>query len=339
MKLDKRIKALQYIGHICQKALNNQDNNFPGFDNIMYHNPWFTPDNVRFCLNYWHNTLTNSNIKNWLSRYQLKNENSSKSLGLVFAGNIPLVGLHDLCCAIAVGVNLKIKFSSKDRLLPEWIINSLKSEFKELEDKIEFSDNFISDFDAIIATGSNNTSRYFEYYFGKYKHIIRHNRNSIAIISGKENRDTIEKLADDIFLYFGLGCRSISKLYLPSNFDCKVLEEGFQKYNKLLSHNKYANNYDYWKSVYTLDKIKFTDMGFFILNNTESLYSPPSVINYEYYSKTSELNKWIKLNQNSLQCVLSENEELSKNKFGTSQKPALNEYSDNIDTINFLTSL
>jgi hypothetical protein len=338
MKLNKRVEVLEFVGQACSKALENVDEKFPGFDNIMYHNPWFTPDNVRYCLDYWQKALTKPNIDNWLSKYKLKDECPNLRLGLVFAGNIPLVGLHDLLCAIAVGVKLKIKFSSKDKLLPEWIINTLKSQFKELENRIEISENFITDFDSIIATGSNNSSRYFEYYFGKYKHIIRKNRNSIAVISGNENKKTLEKLADDIFLYFGLGCRSVSKIYLPENYDFNVLADAFEKYSHFITHNKYANNYDYWRSVYALEKIKISDMGFFILKESESLHSPPSVINYEYYSKISSLKEHIISNQNSLQCVLSENEGISGNKFGTSQKPALSEYSDNIDTINFLIS-
>ena len=339
MNKETRYEALHYCGELLGGALHNSADEFPGFKEIGYENPWFTPSNLKYCFNYWHKTLQPNNIRNWLDNYNLPENKQDKTLGLVFAGNIPLVGLHDFLSSIACGFKTQIKLSSKDQMLPRWLISSMQKKFPELKDRIVFTNMQLHDFDAVIATGSNNTSRYFEYYFEKHPHIIRKNRHSIAILDGKENDDTLEKLADDIFLYFGLGCRSISKIFIPSDYDISKLSNAFSKYQDLINHHKYVNNYDYHKAVFMMSKIQFEDNGVIMFREENSLHSPLAVLHYERYSNIDKVKQWVKDNHSDLQCVVSNENEPTHIRFGLTQNPRINEYADNIDTIDFLTQV
>ncbi len=341
MNLIDRKKILHFISDKFRTVSNINDyENFPGFENINYHNPWFTEEFVRYCFKYWINALTPKNVENWLSNYpQLNDRLSKKCLLLIPAGNIPLVGLHDILCAIIAGVRLKIKLSSKDKLLSKWIINEIRHEF-ELMNRIQICEEIIEDFDAVIATGSDNTNRYFEYYFGKYPNILRKNRNSLAILSGDETSEELEMLTDDIFIYFGMGCRSVSKLFVPVDYDFTKLFEAFRKYEHLMYHNKYANNYDYRTAICQLNKTDYYNAGNALLIENPSLLSPLAVLHFSFFKNTMEIEDFTQENKHKIQCIISNLSNFAgRISFGSAQNPLLNEYADGIDTIKFLIKL
>jgi hypothetical protein len=341
MNLQERKQILIYTGEKIKTVLENNNKNFPGFDNIAYHNPWFTEEFVRYCLNHWANLLNANIIDRWLSNYNaLDKESSETVLALIPAGNIPFVGLHDILCAIATGIKLKIKLSSKDKLLNEWLIIELKNEFPLIREHIQVCDNLVDDFDAIIATGSDNTNRYFEYYFGKYPNILRKNRNSLAILSGNETSSELETLTDDIFVYFGMGCRSVSKIFVPLNYDFTELFKAFRKYDHLKYHNKYANNYDYQTAICQLNKTDYYNAGNALLIENHNLPSPIAVINFSYYNNFEEIHIFVDKYKQNIQCIVTNLTNFAGNiSFGSAQKPQIDDFADGIDTIDFLTNL
>jgi hypothetical protein len=256
------------------------------------------------------------------------------------AGNITVVGFHDFFCILLAGYHFLGKLSSEDsRLLPAIadILIRIDPEFKNL---ISFTDERLSDFDAVIATGSNNTYRYFEYYFGKYPHILRKNRNGVAILTGKETREELSGLADDIFIFFGKGCRSISKLYLPAGYDFQLLQEPFAGYNHYFNHHKYRNNYDYYKTIFILDKTPFIDLGHLLLIENTDKASPVSVLHYEYYNDLAIFNHILPGLKDQIQCIVCHDEQVFDSiKPGNAQSPELWDYADGFDTMEFLLSL
>ncbi len=308
---------------------------------IEIKNKWFTKEHVRYSISAIANLLTEKNITKWINNYPSINNNSTnKTIGVVMAGNIPLVGFHDMLCVLISGHNFLGKMSSKDDQLIKKIADILIEINPEFKNLISFTEHNLSNFDAIIATGSNNTSRYFEYYFNNYPHIIRKNRNSIAILTGNETKEELNKLADDIFLYFGLGCRNISKLYVPKNYTFDVFFKSIDHYKKIINHNKYANNYKYYKSIFLLNKTPHFDNGFSLLTENFSISSPISIINYEKYNSIKTLTKTIAQNSENIQCIVTNcNEFKNKVKFGQAQKPELWDYADNIDTLEFLSQI
>jgi hypothetical protein len=211
----------------------------------------------------------------------------------------------------------------------------------ELSDKASFTLDRLSGFDAIIATGSDNTARYFEYYFGKYPHIIRKNRNGVALLNGKESQNDLEKLADDVFLYFGLGCRSVSKLFVPRGYDFNKLFLAFEKYKNLQNHSKYRNNYEYNKSIYLINKLTHFDNGFALFKEDSNFSSPISVVYFEYYDDLDVLLKWLEQSKDKIQCLLANTEtnNLPSFELGRAQQPGLNDYADGVDTLDFLLKL
>jgi hypothetical protein len=298
-------------------------------------NPWFTKDNIDVAISSIDNMLEYSSLREWMSNY-LMEEPDIKTILLVMAGNIPLVGFHDLLCVLLSGNKVIVKLSSKDGVLVESIIDKIISLEPKMKDFIVVTENFIQqDFDATIATGSDNSSKYFNYYFKSSNSIIRKNRRSIAILDGSETNQELKALADDIFLYFGLGCRSVSKLFLPINYDLDKLFKAFHKYKDVINHLKYSNNYDYNKTICLMNKQKLLDNGFILLKEDSSIQSPISMLFYEYYNNRQELDNYIHLNQSLFQCVVSKKDV----PFGKSQFPKLNDYADNIDTLDFLTNL
>jgi len=298
-------------------------------------NPWFTKDNIDVAISSIDNMLKYSSLREWMSNY-LMEEPDIKTILLVMAGNIPLVGFHDLLCVLLSGNKVIVKLSSKDGVLVESIIDKIISLEPKMKDFIVVTENFIQqDFDATIATGSDNSSKYFNYYFKSSNSIIRKNRRSIAILDGSETNQELKALADDIFLYFGLGCRSVSKLFLPINYDLDKLFKAFHKYKDVINHLKYSNNYDYNKTICLMNKQKLLDNGFILLKEDSSIQSPISMLFYEYYNNRQELDNYIHLNQSLFQCVVSKKDV----PFGKSQFPKLNDYADNIDTLDFLTNL
>ncbi len=302
------------------------------------YNPWFTERNVRLALASAGKMLSPEKMEKWLSGYNFSQKPSRKMrIGVIMAGNIPLVGFHDMLCVLISGHSFAGKLSSKDdKLLPllARIISCLEP---EIERDIHFESGFLKEFDAVIATGSNNSARYFDYYFGQYPHIIRRNRNSAAILSGDETEAELEKLADDIFRYFGLGCRSVSKLYLPENFDFTSLQRAFSVYSHLSEHHKWDNNYRYRKAAFLMNKIPYCDFGFVLLKEDKNLFSPIGVIYYEHFAGKDEAWRELYENKEELQCIVSQEKgPLGTVPFGKAQEPELWNYPDNVDTIDFL---
>jgi hypothetical protein len=256
------------------------------------------------------------------------------------AGNIPMAGFHDLFCILLAGHRFLGKLSSEDTwLLPAVaeILFFVNPGFKNL---ISFTKEKLSGFDAVIATGSNNSYRYFEYYFGKYPHILRKNRNGIAILTGNETSDDLSALVDDIFLYFGKGCRSVSKIYIPEDFRLESLSLPFQKYQHIINHHKYLNNYNYHKAIFLLEKIPFIDLGNSLLTKNAGAASPVSVIYYEHYQDSILLIDKLKDFEDQLQCVVSIDKDVTGSvRPGRSQFPSLSDWADGIDTMDFLLNL
>jgi len=300
-----------------------------------HHNGWFTKENCLHAFQEWGTVLTKSNLENWLFNYDLT-RNDEKVVALIMAGNIPLVGFHDLLCVLITGNKTLVKLSSNDQKLIPLIVSYIESVAPFFESRVVFTKEKLEQYDAIIATGSNNTARYFEYYFGKKPNIIRKNRNSVAVLSGTETTEELIALGEDIFRYFGLGCRSVSKIYVPKNYDIDTFFKAMYPYNEIINHHKYANNYDYNKAVYLMSEFKILDNGFLILKEEKSLGSPIASLFYEYYEDTTSLKALLENENEKIQCIVSSgfiDDEIS---FGKTQKPSLSDYADGIDTIEFL---
>lgn len=302
-------------------------------------NAWFTPDEVERASASLQKMLNENDLRKWFE--EIKITDNPKKVGLILAGNIPMVGFHDVLSVLATGNIALIKLSSSDdKLLPALLAELVKIE-PALAPHIQYTDR-LKDFDAIIATGSNNTSRYFDYYFGKVPNIIRKNRNSVAVLNGQETEDQITALGHDIFDYFGLGCRNVSKVYLPEDYQIKNLFEPLEQFQPIINHFKYNNNYDYNKSIYLVNLVEHFDNGFLLLKEDEGLASPLSVVYFERYKNLGDVEHALNQNEENIQCVAS-NIDLKLNKqplpFGQSQSPKLWDYADNVNTIEFLNQL
>ncbi|WP_289062596.1 acyl-CoA reductase [uncultured Zobellia sp.] len=298
-------------------------------------NGWFTRENVIHALESWGQLLTEEKLSDWLKSYDL-DKNKPKKVALIMAGNIPLVGFHDFMSVLITGNKVLAKLSSNDNTLILFIKDYLVSIEPFLKDTIEISDGKMEGFDAVIATGSNNTSRYFEHYFSKVPNIIRKNRNSIAVLTGRESKEQINALGEDIFRYYGLGCRSVSKVFVPENYDFATLFEAVYSYHPIIEHVKYANNYDYNKAVYLMSEFKILDNGFLILKDDKSYSSPIASLFYERYDSLDNLKERLSQDTNELQCIVGEGVIDSEIAFGNTQQPSLTDYADNVDTVDFL---
>lgn len=302
------------------------------------HNGWYTQENVYFAINSWAKALTKENLEQWLSNYNFENV-KPKTVGLVLAGNIPLVGFNDFICVLLSGHNVQVKTSSNDQLLLPFLANYLTSVEPALLNYIHFSEGKLTDFDAVIATGSNNTARYFEYYFKGKPSIIRKNRNSVAVLNGSETAADFEALGEDIFRYFGLGCRNISKIFVPKDYIFDSFFEGIFKYQDVIHYEKYANNYDYNKAVFLMSNFKLLDNGFLTIKEDVSYSSPISSVFYEYYDDLEELKTKFANEHEQIQCIVSNDLVPNSIPFGKTQKPKLWDYADNVDTLEFLSKL
>lgn len=305
-------------------------------------NPWFVKEYVYNAIMNISEALKKNNLENYLNNYKesLKTPKNIKTIGVVMAGNIPLVGFFDFLYVLLSGNKFLGKLSSQDKYLLPFISEILSVIEPEFNDYIQFTEDKLTDFDAIIATGSDNTSRYFEYYFGKYPNIIRKNRNGIAVLTGRETDIEISLLGKDIFSYYGLGCRNVSKIYIPESFSFDRLFENLKIYEKVIGNNKYKNNYDYYKSIYILNKDHYFDNDFMMLYESKDLASPVSVVYYEYYSNLNNLNKEIQNLSDRIQCIVGEPSVIpGAIPFGKSQNPQLWDYADNIDVMDFLIKL
>ena len=302
-------------------------------------NSWFTQHNLTFARTTWATTLSEANIKRWLSAYKLSEPQNVKKILLIMAGNIPLVGFHDLLCVWVSGHKAVVKLSSEDKLLLPFIVKQLRDLIPEWAEAVTFSDEKVTNFDAVIATGSNNTARYFEYYFGKKPHIIRKNRNSVAVLTGKETQEELTALGKDIFQYYGLGCRSVSKLFVPQNYSFDAFFQAIYAYRDIINEQKYANNYDYNKAVYLMSLFKLLENGFLLLKEDEKYASPIATLFYERYKDMATLNQRLEADKEEIQCIVSGGNIPHTIRFGQSQVPSLTDYADGVDTMAFLNSI
>lgn len=347
--LNPEIQAFSQLGIFLKNYITNDFNDINNqtykdeysefqliIEKLSHQNGWFTAENVNFALTSWQKALTQESLEIWLLKYQFS-ENSS-TIGLVLAGNIPMVGFHDVLSVLISGHKVLIKLSSQDHLLIPFLLKVLIKIEPNFTDKIIYTKDKLQNFDAIIATGSNNTARYFEYYFRDKPHIIRKSRNSIAVLSGNESNEDLFNLGKDIFTYFGLGCRNVSKLFVPIGYDFTPFFEAIYPFNTVINHHKYANNYDYNKTVYLMNSIPLFDNNFLILKEDNSIASPLGVVFYEFYTEIDEVIQIIENQKDTIQCVVSS---ILKNSipFGQSQEPNLWDYADGVDTINFLKCL
>ncbi len=303
-----------------------------------HHNGWFTAENIHFSLAGWSKLLSEENLTHWLSNYPIAN-NKPKTVAIIMAGNIPFVGFHDFLSVLVTGNNVLAKLSSSDKVLLPFLAKYLIEVEPSLKERIHFTDEKLENFDAVIATGSNNTARYFDYYFGKKPHIIRRNRNSVAVLTGKETPEQLTALGEDIFRYYGLGCRSVSKLFVPKNYNFDAFFNAIYAYNAIIQKAKYANNYDYNKAVYLMSEFKLLDNGFLILKEDTSYTSPIASVFYEYYESSASLKEKLKGEQEKIQCIVAHNFIADEIPFGKTQLPELRDYADKVDTVDFLLKI
>ncbi|MDC8001746.1 acyl-CoA reductase [Aequorivita todarodis] len=301
-------------------------------------NGWFTQENINFALKSWGEALSEKNLKQWLSKYKIEDP-IPKTVAIIMAGNIPLVGFHDFLSVLITGNKVLAKLSSNDKTLLPFLADYLISVEPEFENYIEFTEGRLESFDVVIATGSNNTARYFEYYFGKYPNIIRKNRNSVAVLTGNESEEELKSLADDIFRYFGLGCRNVSKIFIPENYDFEPFFKGMFSWKEIIHNHKYINNYDYNKAVYLMDSFPLLDNEFMLLKEDTGFSSPISVVFYEKYTSKYAVKKRLEAEAENIQCLVTKAGLPNEIPFGKSQNPELWDYADGVDTVDFLLKL
>ena len=307
-------------------------------ESAKHYNGWFTKENVLFAVDEWSKALTETNLKHWLSAYDLS-EVTPKTIGVIMAGNIPLVGFHDFLCVLISGHKILIKQSTNDNQLLPFLTSYLIEIEPRFKEYISFTTEQFSDYDAIIATGSNNTSRYFEHYFGKVPHIIRKNRNSVAVLTGEETKEQMEALGKDIFTYYGLGCRNVSKVYVPEDYNFDALFNALYGYHTIIDSQKYANNYDYNKAVYLMSNYKLFDNGFLMMKEDPSYSSPIATLFYQKYGSDEEISKILEEDKDKIQCIVGANKTQKSVDFGQTQSPGLGDYADGVDIIEFLTKI
>ncbi|MEO5570040.1 MAG: acyl-CoA reductase [Bacteroidia bacterium] len=345
MNLEQRIDAFVKLGLRLKEFTHTfYDDDNSEFQKVLasalIHNKWFTKANQLMALNALTEMLDEKKLHQWISTINFKLQTSNpKKIGVIMAGNFPAVGFHDLLCVLITGNILIAKCSSEDKILLPWISKLVIEIEPAFEDRIFFVERMV-EMDAVIATGSNNSARYFEYYFSKYPHIIRKNRNAVAVISGNESEEELKNFGKDIFSYFGLGCRNVSKLYVPKGYDFGLFFRSIESYSKIMQHNKYMNNFDYYHAVYLLNDIKFLTNNFLIIKEDKAISTPVSVLNYEFYNDMQSLEKELENQIEKIQCIVSNNAEIQHVvPFGKAQQPELCDYADGVDTLKFLSKL
>lgn len=331
MNLQRRIELLVRLGNYM---LSDVEEWSLVKEKAGIHNRWFISEFVEIAVkNITQSFLRKENLLKWTEEYHIQSENKKpKTVGIIMAGNIPLVGFHDLLSVFISGHKAYIKLSSKDDVLIKHLVDKIVEWNTSADDYIRVCER-LNNCEAYIATGSTNSSRYFEYYFGKYPHIIRRNKTSIAVLSGTESVNDLEKLSDDVFLYFGLGCRNVTKLYVPREYDFVPLLAVFKKYSYLADHNKYKNNYDYNLAIHMMNNRFYMTNGSVLLVEEVSFFSPVSQLNFEYYNDKQKVLSSLK-DQPDVQCILGE----GGIPFGSTQCPSLSDYADGVDTLKFLLS-
>ncbi len=333
MTLEQRIDAFSKLGELLKTEGLSQE-----IKTIAEHNnKWFTQKNIDYAILQIAKMLDKDKLTEWLRHYNCQNI-IPKNIGVVMAGNVPIVGFHDFLSVLICGHKILAKLSSKDKILLPEIANKLINIAPEFKEKIQFTENTLKNIEAIIATGSDNSAKYFEYYFGKYPNIIRRNRTSVAILTGNETNEELFNLGNDILSYYGLGCRNVSKIFVPENYNFEKLFKQIEPLNGVYINNKYANNYDYNQSIYLMNKTKHLDNGFLLLKEDVGYNSPISVVYYEYYKNIDTVLNRLENDKNKIQIIVS-NLKDNHIKFGNAQSPELTDYADGIDVIEFLQNV
>ncbi len=350
MDIEKRIIAFAALGKILR------DSNAGSMSKILSaamkpaaaHNAWFTNENILLSINSLGKMLDERKLKNWIEDYpHIKNQRPEvKNVGAIMAGNIPLVGFHDFLCILMSGNRFIGKLSSDDAYLLPAVAKTLieiEPEFKELIHFIDKPFQKSAGISAYIATGSNNSARYFEYYFGKYPHIIRKSRNAVALLDGTESASDLKNLGKDIFQYFGMGCRNVSKIFIPLDYNLDHFFASIVDFGDIINHNKYANNYHYYRTIYLMNQEKFLDNNFLLVKESREIASPVSTLYFERYNIQEELIKVMEEKKDRIQCIagniLPHSSSPKCIPFGNTQSPELQDYADGIDTMNFLLTL
>ncbi|WP_242204980.1 acyl-CoA reductase [Aestuariivivens insulae] len=352
MQLQERIDAFVKLGRFIEQFSNDVPvkNNtvehnelfFDGFKHQLKlaeeHNGWFTSENIQFALKSWAEALTPTQLNTWLESYNMDIV-SPKLVAIIMAGNIPLVGFHDFLSVLISGHRVLVKQSSNDKHLLPYLAKYLEYVEPQFKGAITFTEEKVEHFDAVIATGSNNTARYFEYYFKGKPSIIRNNRNSVAVLTGNETQDELKALSEDVFRYYGLGCRNVSKLFVPKGYTFDAFFEAIYHWHPIIEKAKYANNYDYNKAVYLMSEFDMLENGFFMIKEDSSYASPIATAFYEYYDDTEQLKEKLETDKQQIQCIVSNGFSKNEIAFGHTQKPQLWDYADSVDSIKFLLSI
>jgi len=338
MQLNQRITAFVNLGLEMDQMVKKPELYHDLFTEIYGHNKWFDQPHVMHSLTQWSLQLTEDHLNRWLNDYDQK-ETGIKTIALILAGNIPLVGFHDILSALICGHKILCKSSSKDPVLTQYILNKLLEIEPEFKPYIAWADGPLKGFDAVIATGSNNSAMHFEHYFKNYPSIIRKNRTSVAVLTGEESKEQLGALAEDIFQYFGLGCRNVSKLYVPKGYDFQAFFSAAYPHGRVMQHDKYMNNYDYNKAVYLMGQVPLLDNEFLLLKEETALVSPIAVIFYQYYDDIAALKNELNTLKDQIQCIVGTQPGLCTVDFGQTQCPGLDDYADGVDTLAFVNSL
>ena len=334
--LEDRIRAFSTVGRILQNMRPSERATL--YQGARAENSWFTEDTIELALQGLQSYLNETKLQQWTQGLPTV-PTSVKKIGVVMAGNIPLVGFHDFLTVLISGHTLWAKLSSQDSFLLKYIAHILLEIEPRFQEFLVFAER-LSDVNAIIATGSDNSSRYFEYYFAKYPHIIRKNRTSVAVLNGEESEEELYALGQDVFQYYGLGCRNVSKLYIPTDYSLEPLMNAWQPYQSVLNHHKYHNNYDYIKSIYLINGEPMYDTGFMLLRESSDLVSPIATIFYEQYQNKADLTQVLIAQQPKIQCIVSQDGWFPDSiPFGQAQQPELWDYADGVDTLAFVNGL
>lgn len=340
MKLIDRIRAFSALGNQLSTNLDQRQNGVESdiddvIETAFHHNGWFTSEDVEFALGEVAQWLSEDKLEKWTKAYDFKDVTSPQTVGVIMAGNIPLVGFHDYLSVAISGHKLLAKLSSKDQILIKYLHGELLKIEPRFDEVVTFTDGMLKTIDAVIATGSNNSSNYFEYYFSKMPNIIRKNRTSVAVLTGKESNEELAELGNDIFRYFGLGCRNVTKVYFPKGFSLDWFYQGIISHSNVINHHKYQNNYDYHKSLFLMNGENLWDNNFILLKKDSGLSSPVGTLYYEEYDDLVKLERKLDSESDKIQCRVG----VGGFKLGAAQQPKLTDYSDNIDVLKFLLGL
>lgn len=351
----QNIKAFSLLGEFILEHYQLQDisestRKFHGMHQILdiaivqslNHNPWFIKKHIEHAIKAIGQMLTAKDLGPWINQYQIGDQSDKQAvtIGVIMAGNIPAVGFHDFLCIMMAGVNFAGKLSSDDPYLLPSLAKILCAIDNSFTDRINFSREPILKADAIIATGSNNTARYFGYYYSRLPHIFRNNRNGVAVLSGNETQAQLVALAEDVFLHFGLGCRNVSKLFLPAGYNFFQLLQAFETARHVCDHASYMNNFKHFKALFTLHQDDFFDNGFLILKYSTAIASPVAALYYEFYGNIDELVQKMREQLDQIQCIVSAiNLPFTTIDFGETQHPGLADYADGVDTVKFIADL